>query len=124
PAMRLPARATANTNSILGKFQTTERSGTQGEFVGFYSEALQHRQEKIAERRASQSGLRERLVFAVLESAAGEDERQIVVGMRVSVTHAAPEQDHGAGEQRNAAIVDGFQLAQEADELLRLIFVQ
>src|ERR1044072_7851341 len=81
---------------LLRQNQVAEGPGAQCKLLGFQAEALKHRKEQIAERRTPQTGRRKDLVLAVPKTAAGQNDRQVVIGVRVAITHPAAEQHHGS----------------------------
>ena len=72
---------------------------------------------------AAQSGGREDAMLAMAEPAAGEDDRQIRVGVRVGVAHAAAEEHHRMVQQRAIVILHSAESLQVFRKQLGMISV-
>ncbi len=84
------------------------------ELIRLDSQTLEHADEQIRQRIIPLS-VKDQML-AVLESAAGEQDRQVVVAMGVGVAHARSLQNRGLFEERAAAVGAGLQRAEKLAE--------
>src|SRR5262249_38221304 len=105
-----------------GQLQSRQRSRAHREAIGFDAEPLEQREVEIAQRDAFPRLRRIGLVLTVLEAAAGEDDRQVGVDVRIPVADAAAMEDHRAVQERAAVrLFNRSQLVEEMGELLHLV---
>ena len=100
-------------------FQARQRPRAGSEPIGFQAQPLKDGDEHIGQRRVS--GLAERQVLAVLEAAAGHDDRQVFVAVAAGVAEVRAEQDRRPVEERAAAVVGRVQLRQEIAKRFHLL---
>ena len=101
-------------------FQSRQSPLRCRELIRLDAEAMQHREIKVAERVVVL--LVEGQMLAVLETAAGEEDREIHVRVRVRASHAGAVQDHRAVEQRLPFFFRFIERRDECVERVELLF--
>src|SRR5438874_6314043 len=84
-----PPAAAERSDASLRQLQAGQRGAAGAKSLALQAESLQQRQIQIAKRDTTPRLVRIFFVLAVLEPAAGENDRQIGVDVRVGVAHAA-----------------------------------
>ena len=88
----------ANRCSLYPLSHFGERAGAGAEAIRLDAHLMQHADEEVGQRLVVLAV--EGHVARVLEAAAGQQDRQVVAGVRRGVAHVAAVEDHGLIEQR------------------------